>query len=76
MAGHLAAEHDPRVRRLALDVAALQLAHADDVELIVQLVAMAEDKRPEHDDLRADAVRLLARATSYRGQPVRLDLQP
>jgi hypothetical protein len=76
IAGHLGAEHDPRVRRLALDVAALQLAHTEDAELIVQLVAMGEDKRPEHEDLRADAVRLLARATEYHGQPVRLDLQP
>jgi hypothetical protein len=74
VAGHMGAEHAPNVRRAALDIAALQLRHDEDPELLVQLIAMGEDKRPEHDALRGDAIRLLARTTAYHGQPLQFDL--
>ena len=37
-------------------------------------VPIAESKHPADDAVRTDAVRALAKATEYKGQPVHFDL--
>ncbi len=61
-------------RKRAIAIAGAYLEHASDVGLIFELIRIAEDSDEPDAAVKDAAVRALARATGYRGQPVRMDL--
>lgn len=73
VARHLHRHQDPAVREAAVRVAGAYLERRSHAQLLYALIAISEDAQ-EPEGIRAVAVRALARATGYRGKPVRLDL--
>ncbi len=72
--GHMQRGNADPVRAAAISVAAACIETRADAELVVELIKIAESKDAADDAVRTDAVRALAKATEYKGQPVRFEL--
>lgn len=64
---------DQTMRRSAIAIAGLYLASHSDIGLMFELFRIAEDADEPDEGVRQAAVRALAGATGYRGQPMRFE---
>jgi hypothetical protein len=68
-----AAVNEP-ARRAAIAIAGAYLERHSDVQMMFEIIRIADAGTTEPDAVCEAAVRALAKATEYRGRPVQLDL--